>query len=387
MGAKARNKTPRACGVLLVDKPAGVTSHDVVGWARRELSERAIGHCGTLDPAATGLLVLCVGPATKFVEQLSAADKSYRARFVLGEATDTADADGRVTARADASQLQDEALVHAVQGLVGPLELPPPAFSAVRVDGVRAHDLARKGEAPALADRPMEVFRVTDVVCVAAEPAPPDARPELKVIDATLRVRKGTYIRSLAVELGRRLGVPARLDGLRRTAVGAGAAEIEVEHLACVADLEVESRIAAHEGKKPRVRLRRAALGAPGETAAQLIDVADLLGWPRVDLGGLAAAPSEQARAGFERLQMGQRLAWASPEAVALRPAGSLADGGPWLICGPVEADGAQRWIVAAYAEGQKGRGPALRSLRSLRMWPPGRVRASPEADGEGRAN
>lgn len=200
-------------GVLLVDKPAGPTSHDVVDWVRWSTKLRAVGHCGTLDPAATGLLVLCVGAATRLATDLTAVDKTYDATFRFGLATDTGDAEGEVQRSTFVSAACGPRLVDVVAGLSGALSLPPPSFSAVRVDGVRAHELARTGKGKDLAPRPMIVWSTS---------APQVSVGEGVVdVTASLRVSKGTYVRSLAVELGRRAGLPCHLAALRRTRCGA----------------------------------------------------------------------------------------------------------------------------------------------------------------------
>ncbi|MCA9698620.1 MAG: tRNA pseudouridine(55) synthase TruB [Myxococcales bacterium] len=203
-----RSKPSRHAGVLLVDKPLGPTSHDVVGWVRWALDERSVGHCGTLDPAASGLLVICVGEATKLVELLTGVDKSYRARFVLGRSTTTADAEGETLAEAPVAAGDVERAAAVLGELLGPLMLPPPAYSAVKLAGKRAHELARAGETLELAPRPMAVHSLEILA------RGPDW------LDVELTVAKGTYVRSLAEELGRRLDLPVHLGGLRRLACG-----------------------------------------------------------------------------------------------------------------------------------------------------------------------
>jgi tRNA pseudouridine55 synthase len=231
------SRTPSVHGVLLIDKPAGPTSHDIVQWVRWAIRERSVGHCGTLDPAATGLLVVCVGAVTKLVEYLSAADKAYEARFVLGIATDSADADGNETARAAVSREQAEAAPAVLAEMTGELMLPPPALSAIRVDGRRAHERARAGEDVRLDPRPMSVLAPPGV----GEPRP---GPEgTWILDATVEVSKGTYVRSLAVELGARMGVPAHLGALRRTRSGPAG----LDHPGCVGDLQARPRPAPAE--------------------------------------------------------------------------------------------------------------------------------------------
>jgi tRNA pseudouridine55 synthase len=212
-GRPAERPPPRpvgsaATGVLLIDKPSGPTSHDVVAFVRWALRERAVGHCGTLDPAATGLLVVCVGGATKLVEHLTGVDKRYQARIVLGRSTTTADAEGETLAQGPVSAEVEARAGATLLEMLGELALPPPAYSAVKLDGRRAHELARAGEAVDLPVRRMAIH-AAEVLAVRRE------SPDHVVIDATLDVAKGTYIRSIAEELGRRLGVPAHLGSLR----------------------------------------------------------------------------------------------------------------------------------------------------------------------------
>jgi tRNA pseudouridine55 synthase len=206
-----------AFGILLIDKPPGPTSHDVVGWVRWAMRQQAVGHCGTLDPPASGLLVVCIGSATKLVEHLTGVDKRYRARFVLGRATSTADAEGSTLAQAGVPSGIEGHALERLRALVGAHELPPPSVSAVRQGGRRAHELVRAGEVPELAPRPMTV-RELEIHEHGRTSA--DGGNELW-IDASLSVTKGTYIRSLAEELGRRLDLPAHLGALRRLACGA----------------------------------------------------------------------------------------------------------------------------------------------------------------------
>lgn len=242
-------------GVFWIDKPAGPTSHDVVDWVRWVLRAGDVGHCGTLDPAATGLLLVCVGAATKLAALWTGADKEYRASFVLGRSTTTADAEGETidTVPCPDSVAQDaESTLLAMQT---DLLLPPPAFSAVHVDGVRAHALARRGESVVLEPRPMTVTHVADVVVHARGDDVP-VEPGTVRLDATLRVSKGTYIRSLAIELGRRLGVPAHLGALRRLASGSA----RVDAADVVGPLEAQSRGPAPGGKGELWRIRPASM-------------------------------------------------------------------------------------------------------------------------------
>ncbi|MFO0590749.1 MAG: tRNA pseudouridine(55) synthase TruB [Polyangiaceae bacterium] len=215
-------------GALIVDKPRGPTSHDVVARVRRALHERRVGHAGTLDPMATGVLVVLVGEGTKLAPYLTAADKRYTARVTFGAATATLDAEGEVVARAEipseiASEIDALAadlaapaarIAAALDAERARAEQIPPAYSAIQIDGERSHDLARAGKAIDLPPRAISV-RSIDVLGAAAEDRSAPA------IDLDLLVSKGYYVRSFARDLGAHLGVPAHLSQLRRTASGA----------------------------------------------------------------------------------------------------------------------------------------------------------------------
>jgi tRNA pseudouridine55 synthase len=194
-------------GLILLDKPSGPTSHDMVYAVRRGAGEKHVGHAGTLDPLATGLLVMCLGPATRLSEYLSGKDKRYTARVRFGQATNTYDAQGEVTA-ASASLPERPAVEAALAGFRGPQQQVPPAFSAIKRGGQKAYDLARRGETVVLEARPV-IFHSLELV----EWQPPEAVLEV-------HCSAGTYIRSLAHDLGQRLGCGAHLSALRRTASG-----------------------------------------------------------------------------------------------------------------------------------------------------------------------
>lgn len=211
-------------GVLVVDKPKGPTSHDVVAVLRRALQTRQIGHCGTLDPMATGVLVVTVDEATKLVPYLTADDKAYETTVRLGIGTDSLDAEGQETAREEiSSDLRDalevlgsgapcpEAILRAITAERARTEQVPPAFSAVRIGGERAHTLARRGEAPELAARPVGL---RTIVVRGGGVAP---EPHL---DLALDVTKGYFVRSLARDLSAALGTVGHLTALRRTRSG-----------------------------------------------------------------------------------------------------------------------------------------------------------------------
>lgn len=200
-------------GVLVVDKPTGMTSHDVVQRLRRRAQTSRVGHAGTLDPMATGVLVVMVGEATKLGPYLTADDKRYRAELMLGRSTDTLDADGTVIAEAPLpaawTDRRAEWLEKALAEERQRAWQIPPAYSAISIDGVRAHELARRGEAPDLAPRPVEVRSLS---CIGTSD---DGRVTVEV-----ETSKGYYVRSLARDLGVTLGCPSHLTALRRLASG-----------------------------------------------------------------------------------------------------------------------------------------------------------------------
>ena len=200
-------------GLLVVDKPSGWTSHDVVGRTRRLARTKKVGHAGTLDPMATGVLVLGIGRATRLLGHLTLTDKAYDATVRLGATTITDDAEGDVLERRDASGVSDEALAAAVGELTGELDQVPSAVSAVKVAGVRSYARVRAGEDVALAPRQVRVARF-DVLARRGDD-----------VDVRVEVSSGTYVRALARDLGAALGVGAHLTALRRTRVGPFALE------------------------------------------------------------------------------------------------------------------------------------------------------------------
>jgi len=197
-------------GILPIDKPRGPTSHDVVQTARRALHERRIGHTGTLDPFASGLMLLCVGRATRIAEFLTGLDKSYEAVARLGVRTDTLDRDGEVVGEEVGWRALDAGRIEqALADMIGESMQVPPQFSAKKVEGVRMHRRARRGEHVELEPRPITVHSL-DLV----ELHPP-------LVRFRLRCSSGTYVRAIARDVGEVLGVGAHLTELRRTAVGA----------------------------------------------------------------------------------------------------------------------------------------------------------------------
>jgi len=215
-------------GILLVDKPGGITSHDVVSRARRALGTRKIGHAGTLDPMATGLLVLGVEGATRLLTYIVGADKTYEATILLGVSTDSDDADGVEISRADAeavAAITDDAIAAGVADLTGDIEQVPSTVSAIKVAGRRAYDLARAGEEVELKARRVTVARFDVRATRRGEGA--------IELDVVVDCTSGTYIRALARDLGRALGVGGHLTMLRRTRIGS----FDVSAAASVDDL------------------------------------------------------------------------------------------------------------------------------------------------------
>jgi len=194
-------------GVLVVDKPVGLTSHEVVQIIRRGTNIRRAGHTGTLDPRASGVLVILLGPAVRLSEYVSASDKRYQAVLQLGTTTDTYDADGRVLTT-NPVEISEQQFETALQSFIGEIEQVPPPYSAVKIKGRKAYEMAREGEEVDLQPRRITVYSLE-----LLEWAPPEA-----VID--VYCSSGTYIRSLANDLGKMLGCGAHLVGLRRTKSG-----------------------------------------------------------------------------------------------------------------------------------------------------------------------
>ena len=204
-------------GLLLVNKPSGVTSHDVVGRVRAILGTRRVGHAGTLDPMATGLLVVAVGRATKLLGHLALAHKSYSATIRLGAATTTDDAEGEIIARTDASGIGYDAVRAVMAAFTGSIDQVPSSVSAVKVDGRRAYARVRAGEEVRLAPRRVQVSRFE---ATAPARVPDGASGGALDVDVIVECSTGTYVRALAGDLGAALGVGGHLTALRRRVVG-----------------------------------------------------------------------------------------------------------------------------------------------------------------------
>lgn len=195
-------------GVLVIDKPVGMTSHDVVQIVRKGTQIRRAGHTGTLDPRASGVLVVLIGPAVRLSEYVSASDKRYQATIRLGSSTDTYDSEGTITRSSPSVSVAEDQFLTALDNFVGEIEQVPPPYSAVKVKGKKAYELSRKGEEVELEPRRINVYSLE-----LLEWAPPEA-----VVD--VYCSSGTYVRSLAHDLGQELGCGAHLVGLRRTKSG-----------------------------------------------------------------------------------------------------------------------------------------------------------------------
>lgn len=300
--------------LLGIDKPVGITSHDVVARLRRALGERRIGHAGTLDPLASGVMVVGVGQATRLMAYATAERKSYLARFVLGRETLTDDAEGEVrrTAPAPAAAL-DPVWAQTQMGLLLAMkEQLPPAYSAVQVNGVRAYDAARKGDELELAPRPVEVLSA-QLCAVGAEEGGDGVW-----WDVALTVSKGTYVRSLARDLGRALGSACHVGALRRTASGA------VTLGGCMALEEAERLGLAGVRPLDPVAVLACAPVVLDEDDVRAVRDGKRLSAARTD-GGRARGLADGARVGLVR--DGRLYAVARKEGAALVPQAVFADG------------------------------------------------------------
>ncbi len=265
-----RGAAPDPAGVLVVDKPAGPTSFEVVKRVRRALRAEKAGHAGTLDPAATGVLAVCVGDAVKLQQWLADGDKTYEATIAFGAATSTEDAEGEVTERGDPSRVTAAALADALPRFLGEISQVPPMYSAVRVGGRRLHEAARAGEDVERAPRTVRVHAL-DLRGVAAPSA-----DGLVLARLGVRCGKGTYVRTLAADLGRALGVPAHLAALRRVE----ASGFRVEEAVPLGQIEALGR------------------GDPAALRARLVPLAEALrGFPAVAVDAAEARALAQGKA------------------------------------------------------------------------------------------
>ena len=303
-----RPDNPRP-GLLVIDKPQGLTSHDVVSRVRRLAHTRKVGHGGTLDPMATGVLVIGIGKATKLLTWVSGHSKEYRATIRFGVATNTDDAEGVATAAVGCASLSEEQLEAALAPLRGDIMQVPSTVSAIKVNGKRAYALARAGEDVELAARPVRISRLEvlepprPAECVLDE-ADPDTAPDGAVPVGTVRVvdvdvvvecSSGTYVRALARDAGEALGVGAHLTALRRTRVG----DVPLETA-----MTLEELSAAVEAATPE-----------GEPDAEPICPSSLAGTPRLPCSPLLQAEAEAgafAHGQAPRRSRGELAQWAT---------------------------------------------------------------------------
>jgi len=235
-------------GLLIVDKPEGWTSHDVVAKIRRLAGTKRVGHAGTLDPMATGVLVVGVDKATRLLGYLALTEKEYTGTVRLGESTDTDDAQGSLVSRVPVMNIGEAELRRAALGLTGEISQIPPGVSAIKVDGQRAYRLARAGEAPQLAARAVTVSRF-DIEAI--RPAAAADGTGLLDLDIQVTCSSGTYIRALGRDLGAALGVGGHLTALRRTRVG----PYLVSQARTMAELEAEADGARAAGRGPALQV------------------------------------------------------------------------------------------------------------------------------------
>jgi tRNA pseudouridine55 synthase len=272
-------------GVLIIDKPEGLTSHDVVAVARRVLGEKRIGHTGTLDPLATGVLPLACGRATRLVRFLTASDKEYDASILFGVTTDTLDVTGTETSRSGAAPSRD-ALVDALASLTGEYLQMPPAYSAKKVGGRRAYELARRDEPVALTAAPVRVARL-ELLEFGDDPSTTLGASRSTSLGARCRISltcsAGFYVRSLVRDLGERCGTGACLEALRRTRSGEFRLD-EAIPLDALEEVPLARRRSKSEGGNPETRLsaegRRPKAGSPNpgtDVATLLIPMEKLL--------------------------------------------------------------------------------------------------------------
>ena len=254
----AKRRPPTVHGLAIIDKPAGVTSHDVVNQLRRILGERRIGHAGTLDPDATGVLLVGVGYVTRLMQFLSGMDKTYTAEVVFGTETNTLDSAGVVTATHDMPNLSIEKIREAAAKLTGEIMQVPPMVSALRVDGRRLHELAREGVVVERKARPVTVYSY-------------DVEPtqDPLVVRIEVRCSSGTYVRTLAADLGTLLGGGAHLRNLRRTSIGDftehdALAPEQVKLLEPITALRSMTKVIADEATATAIRNGRSLPAWPG---------------------------------------------------------------------------------------------------------------------------
>jgi tRNA pseudouridine55 synthase len=227
-------------GILIVDKPQGMTSHDVVDFIRKRFGIKKAGHAGTLDPMATGVLVMLLGKATKLSNELMAHDKEYHAEMILGQSSDTGDAWGKLEGADTNIELSSERINEAFRKFTGEIYQTPPMYSAVKHNGKKLYELARKGITVDVKPRKITIEKIEII------------RMSLPQIEFKVRCSKGTYIRQLCIDIGRELGYGAHLSKLRRTRSGDFRIEqaVRMDELERMSRIELEERLVKSEVEK-----------------------------------------------------------------------------------------------------------------------------------------
>jgi len=358
----ARKPPPWPSGLVIVDKPGGMTSHDVVARLRRLAHTRRVGHAGTLDPMATGVLVIGIEKATRLLGHLALTEKTYHATIRLGQSTSTDDAEGEALPPAEggsggrpASAVTREALDAEIANLTGPIMQVPPGVSAIKVNGQRAYKLTRAGQAPELAARPVTVYQF---LVTATRP-----EGDYLDIDAVVGCSSGTYIRALARDLGTALGTGGHLTALRRTAVG----PYTLAQAHTLKELENQENALEERARlTPGPTAPATALQAPEAPWVTPLAAAAAASFPRIDL------TADEAR----RLAQGARLPLPAGPLPSGQlpsgqlPSGQLPSGQPIAALAPdgtlialVTADGDRLKSLAVFVDASSNSQPSQPSL------------------------
>ena len=275
-------------GFINLNKPAGMTSHDAVNHIRKIFSTRKVGHAGTLDPLASGVLPIAIGRATKFIEYLAECDKSYRAEILFGVATDSGDLEGEIISCADDFQMPTiDELSSTLKNFIGEIEQTPPRFSAIKINGRKAYDMARKNLE---FEMPRRLVKISDIKLIALGK---------NSVVLEISCGKGTYIRSLAIDIGERLKIPATLKNLIRLRVG----DFDLKNSATLDELNAENilpvenclnHLPRFELKENRVRAflngLPTTINAPDKKALRIFSGGKFLGIGKIESGELRSA-------------------------------------------------------------------------------------------------
>ena len=275
-------------GFINLNKKSGMTSHDAVNHVRKIFSTRKVGHAGTLDPLASGVLPIAIGRATKFIEYLADCDKSYRAEILFGVATDSGDLEGEIISRADDFQMPTvDEFKATLRNFIGEIEQTPPRFSAIKINGRKAYDMARKNLE---FEMPRRLVKISDIKLIALGK---------NSVVLEISCGKGTYIRSLAIDIGERLKIPATLKNLIRLRVG----DFDLKNSATLDELNAENILPVENclNHLPRFELKEnrvhaflnglpTTLNAPDEKALRIFSGGKFLGIGKIESGELRSA-------------------------------------------------------------------------------------------------